>query len=95
MQKRLTDVNALLELRSRGCLMMTDADFAAIAGLEQLEALIQRRLKGRVQELRLSLRDRGLVLRGSVDSFYLKQLVQHAAMKVSDLPIFANEIEVL
>ena len=36
----------------------------------------------------------GLVLRGRVHTYYAKQLVQHAVMEASSLPIRANEMEV-
>jgi hypothetical protein len=36
----------------------------------------------------------GLVLRGRAQTFYTKQLAQHAVMRATALPILANEIEV-
>lgn len=62
----------------------------------QLEALIQQHLLGRVRvrQLRVIVQEQGLVLQGSVSTYYAKQLAQHAAMEVSGLPILANEIEV-
>lgn len=62
--------------------------------LLQLEARVKRRLDGRVRRLYLSVRDSGLILRGSSASYYGKQLAQHAAMELTELPILANEIEV-
>ncbi len=62
--------------------------------LAQLEAQIQGHLSGRLVSLQLSLREDGLVLRGRARTYYAKQLAQHAAMRVSQLPIRANEIEV-
>jgi hypothetical protein len=62
----------------------------------QLEALIERHLLGRVRVrgFRVLVQEHGLVLQGSVGTYYAKQLAQHAAMEVSGLPILANEIEV-
>jgi hypothetical protein len=50
-----------------------------------------RTLGGRVSDLRLLLRDNGVVLQG----YYAKQLAQEAVMKATKLPLLANEIEVL
>ncbi len=63
---------------------------------DQLEALIQRHLLGRirVRQLRVMVQEQGLVLQGCAPTYYAKQLAQHAAMEVSGLPILANEIEV-
>jgi hypothetical protein len=63
--------------------------------LGDLEERIQRRLNGRVNHLQLSLRDDGLLLRGRANSYYVKQLAQHALMEAVKLPIGANEIEVV
>jgi hypothetical protein len=62
--------------------------------LYELESRVQKRLNGRVRNLRLSLRENGLVLEGQTQSYYVKQLAQHAIMEAIDLPISANEIEV-
>ena len=64
------------------------------ARVEQLETHAQVRLNGRVRDLRLVVRDQGLVLRGHAHTYYAKQLAQHAVMETSGLPIVANEIEV-
>ena len=63
---------------------------------DQLEALIQWHLLGRVRvrPFRVVVREEGLVLQGCAPTYYAKQLAQHAAMEVSGLPILANEIEV-
>jgi hypothetical protein len=62
---------------------------------EAIEAHVQRRLNGRVRNFHVSVVDGGLVLRGLTHSYYAKQLIQHAVMEAIDLPIHANEIEVL
>lgn len=41
------------------------------------------------------IQDQRLILQGCAPTYYAKQLAQHAAMKVSGLPILANNIEVL
>lgn len=63
---------------------------------DQLEALIQRRLQGRVwvRGFRVLIQEQGLVLQGRVSTFYAKQLVQHAAMEVGGHSVLANDIEV-
>jgi len=37
----------------------------------------------------------GLVLTGRTCTYYVKQLAQHAVMEFVDLPILANDIEVV
>jgi hypothetical protein len=63
---------------------------------DQVEALVQRHLLGRVRLrwFRVQVQEQGLILQGCASTYYAKQLAQHAAMKVSGLPILANEIEV-
>ena len=61
----------------------------------QLEAHVQSRLSGRVRNLRLSMREDGLVLEGCTHTYYAKQLAQHAVMVAVDFPIRTNEIEVV
>ena len=61
---------------------------------EHLETLIQRRLFGRVMDFRLLIRRDGLVLQGHAHTYHAKQLAQHAAMELADLPILSNDIEV-
>ncbi len=63
--------------------------------LRELEVHVQRRLSGQVRNLRLSIRDEGLVLDGHTQTYYAKQVAQHAVMEAVDLPIRANEIKVV
>jgi hypothetical protein len=67
-----------------------------MAGLsvEQLEERLQLRMNGRVRNLRLLIREQGLILQGQTSTYYAKQLAQHAAIEISGLLILANEIEV-
>ncbi len=61
----------------------------------QLEMLIQARLSGQVRGLRVVRQDNGLILQGRTPTYYAKQLVLHAAMQATALPILADEIEVV
>jgi hypothetical protein len=63
--------------------------------VRQLEALVQTRLRGRVQSFELVMGSRGLVLRGKARSYHAKQVAQHVVMAVADVPILANDIEVV
>jgi hypothetical protein len=36
----------------------------------------------------------GIILQGRTGTYHAKQIAQHAAMELADLPIVANEIEV-
>ncbi len=60
----------------------------------RLESLMLRRLGNRVRDLRVQLLPFGLVLQGKTRTYHAKQLAQHAAMDLSDVPILANQIEV-
>jgi hypothetical protein len=62
--------------------------------LNRLEAQVRHQLSGRLLEFRLQRRDEGVVLFGRANSYYTKQLAQHAVMNGTDLPILQNEIEV-
>ncbi len=61
---------------------------------EHLEAAMQNRLSGRVRDLRIIVRDGGIVLQGWAATYYAKQLAQHVAMEMAQRPILANDIEV-
>ncbi len=62
---------------------------------ERLEDMLQRRLGNRIRDLRVVLMPAGLILQGRTATYHAKQLAQHAAMELANLPIVANEIEVL
>jgi hypothetical protein len=59
-----------------------------------LETNIRCRLGRQVPGFHLVVAGGGLILRGRAPSYHAKQLVQHAVMKSTRLPILANEIEV-
>ncbi len=52
------------------------------------------RLRGRAHDIRVLVRDDGVMLQGSSRTQYVKQLAQEAVMEATDLPILANEIQV-
>lgn len=62
---------------------------------ERLETMLLRRLGNRVRDLRVILLADGVILRGRTATYHAKQVAQHIAMEVADLPIVANDIEVL
>ncbi len=61
---------------------------------ECLELQLQRRVGGRVRDLRIVFRAGGIVLQGRATTYHAKQLAQHAAMELIRVPILANDIEV-
>lgn len=69
-------------------------DITTANGLTELEQTIQCRLSGLIRAFRLDVAQEGLVLRGHSLTYYAKQLAQHAVMQATDLPIWANDIEV-
>ena len=64
------------------------------APAEHLQAQVQRRLGNRIRDLRVIVRQDGLILQGRTATYHAKQLAQHAAMELAALPILANNIEV-
>ena len=62
--------------------------------LDGLAELVRRRLAGRVRDLRLVLRENGIVLQGRACSYYGKQLAQHEVLRVANAARLVNEIEV-
>ncbi|MFN4258319.1 MAG: hypothetical protein ACK4RK_03425 [Gemmataceae bacterium] len=61
---------------------------------EQLASLIQRRLGGRIRDLRVIVDSEGVRLQGRAATYHVKQLAQHAAMELASQPVVANDIEV-
>jgi hypothetical protein len=61
---------------------------------DSLEILMQRRLGNRIRDLRVLVRPEGVILRGRATTYHAKQLAQHAAMELTNLPILANDIDV-
>jgi hypothetical protein len=63
---------------------------------KEIEAMIKRQIQCRLGQpakgLSVDVTDQRLVLSGRLPSYYAKQLAQHIAMKVSQLPL-ANEID--
>jgi hypothetical protein len=62
--------------------------------LEELETRLQSQLGSRVRDLRLEMEGDAIVLRGYARTYYVKQVAQQTVMRLTDLPILANEIEV-
>jgi hypothetical protein len=62
---------------------------------ERLENMLLRRLGNRVRNLRVLVLPDGLILQGRTATFHAKQIAQHAAMELAEVPILANEIEVI
>jgi hypothetical protein len=69
-------------------------DEELLAQEERLESLMQRRLGNRIRGLRVQLQPEGVILHGRTATYHAKQLAQHAAMDLVDMPILANDIEV-
>ncbi len=69
--------------------------FIHVEAVDELEAHLQCQLTGRIHNLRLVVRDNGLVLQGQATTYYAKQVAQHTLMEATSLPLLANEIEVL
>jgi hypothetical protein len=60
--------------------------------IHSLETEVRRRLGSRVSNLSIICCDKGVILEGRALTFHAKQLAQHTAMEVADLPILANNI---
>jgi hypothetical protein len=61
----------------------------------EIEMAVRDRLPGWARDFRVVIRDHGVVLKGCTHSYYAKQMVQHAALAASRLPLLANEILVM
>lgn len=62
--------------------------------LDSLQARLEAALGSYVREIRLVRHANGVILQGCAHSFYAKQLAQTVLMRLCDLPVIANEIEV-
>ena len=62
--------------------------------LDQLENHLKHQLGRRVRNLRVLLHPAGIILTGRTETYHAKQLVQHAVMEATEVPISANDIEV-
>ena len=60
-----------------------------------LERRLHNHLGARIRDLHVILRDDALILRGFTHTYCMKQQAQHALMNLTDVPILANEIEVV
>jgi len=65
-------------------------DTATRETLARIEEHVRYRLTGLLRDFQLVFRDKGLVLRGHVPTYYAKQLAQHAVMQASTLSIRAT-----
>jgi hypothetical protein len=84
-------------------LMSLEADFADVLPETQEEAeelaasiekAVQNETDGGVADLTVEIGPRGVLLRGHCESFYTKQLAQHAAMRIPGGNQLINSIEV-
>jgi osmotically-inducible protein OsmY len=60
----------------------------------EIESRVRVCLRGRLHDFRLLRHDRGVILLGRAPNYYVKQLAQHAVMKVAGVTIVANQIAV-
>lgn len=63
-------------------------------GIAMAATHFAKHLRGRLRDASVSVEGGGVVIRGTTNSYYVKQLAQHAVMKCVSLPITANKIEV-
>jgi hypothetical protein len=81
-------------LTAPGAAMDVDIFAVHVTKEEHLESLLQCRLGNLVRDLRVQLSPAGLIIQGRAATYHAKQLAQHAAMELADVPIAANDIEV-
>jgi osmotically-inducible protein OsmY len=69
-----------------------------VAEAERLAASIERAVwretSGRIRDLRVEVNRHGVLLTGRCDTYYAKQMAQHAAMSMHKTLQLTNEIEV-
>lgn len=66
----------------------------AIRRAADIRRLIQRRTGRQIRDLKVQVTSAGILLTGLCDTFYCKQLAQHAAMDHDDTQPLLNQIEV-
>jgi hypothetical protein len=66
----------------------------AIMQWEHVAVRVQAELGSRLRDFELLPSTDGLVLRGRTNSYYAKQLVQHAVMRLGRVRVLSNEIDV-
>ncbi len=59
-----------------------------------IEQAVWRETSGRVRDLRVEVNRQGVLLSGRCDTYYAKQMAQHAAMSVHKTLQLTNQIEV-
>ena len=76
---------------------MTDESPSRVSsrhGLDVVAVELQRQLGGRIDGLRLRVDGRAIVIEGRADSYYVKQLAQHAVMQATPSAAVHNAIVV-
>jgi hypothetical protein len=63
-------------------------------GLDGVAAALERQLRGRIDGLRLRVDDGAIVIEGRAESYYVKQLAQHAVMQATPSTAVDNAIVV-
>jgi hypothetical protein len=66
----------------------------AIVKWEHIAVRVQAELGSRLRDFELLPSPDGLVLRGRTTTYYAKQLVQHAVMRLGRVRVLSNEIDV-
>jgi hypothetical protein len=62
--------------------------------VQRVVASLQHRLGRQVRNFQLATLEQGLILRGTVNTHYGKQVVQEVVMQLSERAIVVNDIEV-
>jgi hypothetical protein len=79
--------------KSRSYLPETQEEAAELVAL--IEMAIEQETGRGVRDLSVTVEGEGIILAGNCESFYHKQLAQHAAMSISGSDSLVNGIEVL
>lgn len=61
---------------------------------ERIEQAVQTRTGGRIRGLHVRVSDGDIVISGRTSTYYIKQLVTHAAMEATEDLLVVNEVEV-
>jgi hypothetical protein len=84
-------------VEAQGSLLMQHHEvFEPLATDDSAEIVrnVQGELGNRIRHLQIVAQAEGLILRGRARTYYTKQLVQHAVMRLTSRRVLANEIEV-
>jgi len=69
-------------------------DLTTTDGITEMETRVECALDGDIHNFQILVEEKGLTMRGQARTYHAKQHAHGLVLEASDLPIFADEIEV-